>query len=145
MELEDKALETLQAEDEKKNLKYLKDYINETFTPYNSRQLKFYLEYIQNGGNGTKAYKTVYGPNMTDASAAALSSRLLSKVHIGELCSLMGFGPDAIKEALNKLKKDNPSEFLKYISKFNGWDKEKVEHSGGVTITIAPELVRDDV
>lgn len=136
MEQQNKQLEE---RDNKKNARSLKNMIIERFniTAKDKKQLAFYLEYIMNGGNGTKAYQKVYGPNMNPSSAAVLASKLISKVNIGDLLDLMGHGPDQINEALFALKKIDPDKYLTHIERLKKWDKQQIEHSGSIQL---PEI-----
>jgi len=49
------------------------------FTP---KQKEFFLEWVRNGYNGTKAAKAVYGEYKTEGSARAAASAILAKHHV---------------------------------------------------------------
>ncbi len=110
--------------------------IKEEYSINNRRQIAFIVEYVKNGGNGTKAYKEIYGAHINDHSAAVLACKILKKVDISIILQYMGHGIDAIKEVLDLLKTKDPANYMKYISMFNNWDKQKVEHSGTLEIPV---------
>lgn len=59
----------------------------------------FFLEWIKNGQNGTKAYQTL-NPGTDPASAAVLASRLLKKVNIDAVLEIYGIGFEKYMEQL---------------------------------------------
>lgn len=67
------------------------------------KQIEFIDEYMKNGFNGSKAYKTVFKSCKTDGSARALSSKLLTNINIQEEIKRR---QDELREKSNIKKED---------------------------------------
>jgi hypothetical protein len=110
--------------------KDIKKYIKEEFTDVEltKQEHSFLIEYIKTG-KGAKSYQRVFGSRFNDNVAGVYASRLLRKLRftLSDYMSYTGHDDESICEALTKLKETDPKEYLKYMSKFKGYDTQKVE------------------
>jgi len=114
---------------------------------------KKFLEYYIIENHGGKAYKRVY-ENVSDSSAAECASRLLAKPEIQlELKKLqeermeriMWSTEDVLKEIKEIAYSESASKAeklkaLELAAKSLGMFRDKVEHSGGISITLGKEI-----
>jgi hypothetical protein len=98
--------------------KDIKKHLKEQYGIRYKKYLDFFIEYINNGNNATRAYKAAVSPDVTDGSAAVLGTRILDKVNIVELLDYSGHGKDKLMEAMDRLLKQDPKEYVKYQDKF---------------------------
>lgn len=139
-ELEDKALQVVQEEENKPYDKELARLFKDEFNVSNRNQIAFCVEYVKNGGNATRAYKKIYNEYMNDHTACVLGSKILRKIDIGLLLDFMGHGIDQIDQAMNKLLEKDPASYMKYQTTLRRWDIQRIEHSGDLTIKYEQEF-----
>lgn len=106
--------------------KDLRKYIKEKGITYRKHQ-DFLIEYINNNGNATKAYKSTINSSVSDASAAVMGCNILKKLNIDDLLDYSGHGPDKMMRAMERLYKEDPKEYMKYQSKFRKLDESSIQ------------------
>lgn len=140
-ELLEKSEEVLEKEHDKKTLNELKRYLRSKGVK-KTKELAFFVEYMRNGYNGAQAYKKVYQvKNYNTAKASA--SRMVSRVNLTEILDIVGLGSQELIETMHQLKDVDLKEYNSKLFMLNGLNKEKVEHSGDLTVTLANELDRE--
>lgn len=115
------------------------------FNPKNWKQLKFYMCYILNGGNGQAAYKEAYGQHIGDSVASTRASYLLRNVDMPDLMDAMGLGIDSFLEAMNNLRKSDPKGYMQFWTKLRRLDIERHEITGKDGAALKLEFVDQEV
>lgn len=113
----------------------LREAIKEAYPNMSDSQLIFFASYIENGMNGTAAYKALH-PKVSRNVAAVQARRILSEIPFASILDIMGLGVESIRDALVDLQRDDPKSYLKYQMKLRGLDKTQVELSGEVAMPI---------
>lgn len=122
-----------------------------------ANQKKFADEYIISG-NATEAYKIAYGGKMKDLSARVNASQLLTKTNIQDyikernkviestkiatMTEIKEFWTSRLRDQAEDVR--NSLKASEYLAKTNGAFLDKVEHSGGVGITVQWGVDDDD-
>jgi hypothetical protein len=136
-ELLDKATEVVAERQNKKQDLELRKFIEEKYTFENKKEVAFVLEYIKQGV-AYKAYQKVFGEHINNNSAAVSAHRILKKgdFKISDFLDFSGNSITTMMEVLERLKDDDPKEYLKYTVKLHGLDQQKIEHSGSIQLPI---------
>ena len=135
--LEQAAIKAVANKQNHKAEKELKDFIQETYKIDDKREIAFILQFIKTG-KSYKSYQAVYGEHITMGSAAVLANRILNKAKfkIADFLDNSGHSIGEMMEVLETLKNDDPKEYIKYMLKLRGLDKQNIELSGEVSVPI---------
>jgi hypothetical protein len=108
------------------------------------KEIDFIVEFMKTGQR-YKSYQKIFGDRYSPKVAGVLANRLLKRVNFqfGDYLETCGHDDMSIIEALDDLKLKNPSDYLKYISKFKGYDVTRVDLNVGNNMVLKIERLED--
>lgn len=115
-------------------LSLLKEVVKQLNADIPPNRMSFFLEFMRNGGNLGKAYKTTH-PNVTIESARVIGSRWIKGITLSDLLSIFDLGYGRIIKAL-KSPRLSERDRLHFLMIFHKLAHIEVEQTGNLNVNV---------